>query len=784
MTNGSWSAGAEVRIGDSDPARAVSIPRAEPTGFRTGALVGSVVTHQVTLSNSGDKPWKVGPLAISSANSWSPRFTIVPESDHCTGLTLSRGQTCTVDVTVTAPNYTETDYLLAGGDAATTLVVPLVLDGYAPVEPPTAVTVAPGRLSSTVSWQPPSSLPRSEYRVYDVTGGGRRLLATAPPSATEVSVAVAGPHRLAVVAANGGFAESPDALVDVPGIESEVVGNDWYGRSVSVATDTVGARPKMLTVERVDLDPTRTRWVTAESAGLRVCSVATEECATVPGTQGTADAEYPREAVWLPDGTIAFLRGYSYELRSLWLVRPDGSGLREVTDLHGRGELAATPSGTEVVVMSFNGYGRVERVRLSDGRVTAVPGTDWVDDFSVSDRGLLVVGSRVDKSSTNGTRTTTVMNLDGSHPHPLALPVGDNRAVTFDPSGSRVAFARYTGDYQATLWVASADGSGARQLSTASSGWNDLKWSVVDRFAPSAGITVPGYTTRSPTLTIGAADQDDAIGSLRRQCRLDNATSWSACGPALRLSGLAAGAHTIAVQVTDAGGKQSAVVSRAWVVDAAAPRAALAAPGWVQTRTPTAIAWTGSDAGGSGLAGYDVRARTARFTGSLGAYHYPASWQKRSTRSMTVTLSRGYEYCFSVRARDRAGNVGAWSGQRCTIMPLDDRRLAASSGWTRGYSSSYLFGTYSKTVKTGARLTRYGVRGRRIALVATTCATCGSVDVYHAGVRLGRVSLYSPTTRRRQVRWLPLQRVTRTGTLTVRSVGRRQVILDGVAVLH
>jgi transposase-like protein len=66
----------------------------------------------------------------------------------------------------------------------------------------------------------------------------------------------------------------------------------------------------------------------------------------------------------------------------------------------------------------------------------------------------------------------------------------------------------------------------------------------------------------------------------------------------------------------------------------------------------------------------------------------------------------------------------------------------------------------------------------------TTCSTCGSVDVYHAGVKLGRLSLYSATTRTRQVKWLPLESVTRYGTVTVRSTGTRQVIIDGLAIAH
>jgi len=56
--------------------------------------------------------------------------------------------------------------------------------------------------------------------------------------------------------------------------------------------------------------------------------------------------------------------------------------------------------------------------------------------------------------------------------------------------------------------------------------------------------------------------------------------------------------------------------------------------------------------------------------------------QKLTTRSLRVTLAGGSQYCFSVRARDRAGNVGPWGAERCTSMALDDRSLSASSGWS------------------------------------------------------------------------------------------------------
>ena len=301
-----------------------------------------------------------------------------------------------------------------------TLVVPLGIEGYSAVEPPTAFTAVPGRLSATVSWQAPSTLPLVGYRIYDVTGG-RTLVATAPKSATQVNVPGAGPRTLALVAANGRLAESPDVVVDVPAVTSEVVGNDWYGHSVSFATDAPSAAGRPLTVERVDLDPSRTRWVTPRgtvggSWTVTVCPVATEQCTAVPGTDNIAnpDADYPSEARWLPDGSIAFLRGSSYQLQTLWVVRPDGTGLRKVADVPDHGGLAPAPDGTQVVLRNDD-RGILERVRLSDGSITAIPGTSgWVDGFTVSNRGQLVVERRDDTSVQAGPRTATVMNLDGS----------------------------------------------------------------------------------------------------------------------------------------------------------------------------------------------------------------------------------------------------------------------------------------------------------------------------------------------------------------------------------
>jgi hypothetical protein len=49
---------------------------------------------------------------------------------------------------------------------------------------------------------------------------------------------------------------------------------------------------------------------------------------------------------------------------------------------------------------------------------------------------------------------------------------------------------------------------------------------------------------------------------------------------------------------------------------------------------------------------------------------------------------------------------------------------------------------------------------------------------------LGRVSLYSATTSFRQIRWLPLQSVTRTGTVVLKTASSRTTLVDGLVVWH
>jgi len=83
---------------------------------------------------------------------------------------------------------------------------------------------------------------------------------------------------------------------------------------------------------------------------------------------------------------------------------------------------------------------------------------------------------------------------------------------------------------------------------------------------------------------------------------------------------------------------------------------------------PVRVSWTGHDVGGSGLADYDLarsvdgRALSVIAGGLL-------------TTAVDLALPMGHRYRFAVRARDRAGNLGAWAaGPTFGPRGIPDRR--------------------------------------------------------------------------------------------------------------
>ncbi|GAA4818501.1 hypothetical protein ACFQ0K_09915 [Nocardioides caeni] len=181
-------------------------------------------------------------------------------------------------------------------------------------------------------------------------------------------------------------------------------------------------------------------------------------------------------------------------------------------------------------------------------------------------------------------------------------------------------------------------------------------------------------------------------------------------------------------------------------------------------------------------ASYDVRMRRAAWNGSFGGLTQPAAWQGLGTTSVTHALPRGSTTCYSVRARNSGGTSG-WSSERCMVAPLDQTSLARSAGWTVVSGGAYYGGSAALTNQQARTLARTGASLRRVGVVATTCPTCGVVDLYVGAQRVGRIRLARGTAvRHRQVLLVPAFSA-RSGKVRVVVASRnRAVRIDGLVV--
>jgi hypothetical protein len=187
----------------------------------------------------------------------------------------------------------------------------------------------------------------------------------------------------------------------------------------------------------------------------------------------------------------------------------------------------------------------------------------------------------------------------------------------------------------------------------------------------------------------------------------------------------------------------------------AKPSVSMTGPGTlVTTHASGALTWR-SPILSSSVKNFDVRYRWAKWNSKFSGWVRPASWQHDKARQRSFKLKHGYDYCVSVRARNRAGQVSGWSGKHCVTRHLDDRSLTASSSWKRGTGSAYLARTFLGTKVRGATLLASSANVRRIGVIATTCANCGKVAVLVGGVRIATLNLYSATTHNRTLLMLP-----------------------------
>ncbi|MEZ0578063.1 hypothetical protein [Nocardioides sp. MH1] len=291
----------------------------------------------------------------------------------------------------------------------------------------------------------------------------------------------------------------------------------------------------------------------------------------------------------------------------------------------------------------------------------------------------------------------------------------------------------------------------------------------------SAGYTNQPSLSWSFSATDPAAAGGYSLGTVCQTFHPGTGRLPHPCTSPITGSGLADGAHTIRVWAETSDGRRSVVAEATVTVDTVAPTVTMSAPPIFPPTRSVAVAWTGADAT-TGIRGYDLRRRRTPLVGAISDWTTPVS---------TLALSRTYDdlaegatYCFEVRATDRATNVGSWA-RRCTAIPVDDRSLSRSAGWSEVAAPGWLDDTALETTERGASVFRRATT-RRVALTALTCPTCGAVAVLVGGTEVGRIDLSAPSTQRRLLTLPPF--AVATGALVVKVVSDGKLVrIDSVS---
>jgi len=150
-----------------------------------------------------------------------------------------------------------------------------------------------------------------------------------------------------------------------------------------------------------------------------------------------ADAIFYREVSWSPDGSRFAFSAMQNGKWNIYLMRTDGSGLRQLT--------------SDPEVMNFS--------------------SSWSPD-----------GKRIAFSASRGEKAKGdiyVMNADGSEIHQLTNDSAHDSAPAWSPDGKHIAFISDRGgkDHEVHIFVMMADGSGQTRLTSSETHDYDPQWS-------------------------------------------------------------------------------------------------------------------------------------------------------------------------------------------------------------------------------------------------------------------------------------------------------------------
>jgi hypothetical protein len=427
-------------------------------------------------------------------------------------------------------------------------------------------------------------------------------------------------------------------------------------------------------------------------------------------------------------------------------------------------------------VVTPNGDGVDDRIRVA-----------WTNDLSFDGMSLRVVASN---GSLVGSRTLSQKAGSGRQTFDWDGTIGGAPV----PAGSYVL--QLVGTKGTTSYTApSADPVSGDQLTT---------FGVAVAAEPPTSVYSFAATTSSPTRsgTIGYALvfggsvtglslKDFTVGGTASGCVLGG-LSGSGASYALSLTKCSSGNVTLTLKagtVSDAvanTGPDAAVAAPTVTIDRTAPTTSTPLVGLRTDVTyggtaAARLTWSGSDAGGAGIASYDVRR-------SVDGGSFSSLATGLASPALNVSLAGGHSYRYEVRARDRAGNVGPWRASATTrrlIRQDGNGYLRYSSGWHVQTSSAYSGGSVRYATRAGASV-RLTFTGRSIGVVTTLAPNRGLVRLYLDGVYQATLDLGAPVAYRRLV-WAHTW--SSAGSHTIKLVvlgtaGRPRVDLDAFLVLR